>query len=322
MTETAASARARAGSNEARHVQPHGFAPEWISFHPGVEREGLRRPYREPAKLGMVRVQDVVILPRRRDAWNPQGRGDSLLQPIASESPRGVRCRDLPPIIREFLWSVKQIEVKAHRDNAPRRGGEQFPVVSVGDDLQLGQGAVFRGVDRADPKRIPSTRKLSRTTPVECRMGMLGLADPPSRDQANTPCSRRPNACSTSLAPCSDAMSERGVRPPRTRSGLASQPRALSSSLSTFTARTNTRISRAALSDSSGLSFPLAPSRRRIVFSRMLTNGAIPDGFTPKAAARWPRIPAGSPSETSSAILRSLLSRSEEHTSELQSPMY
>src|SRR5271165_80660 len=241
------------------------------SLDPGVEREGLRRPYREPPKLGMDRVQDIVKLPQRNDAWNPQDRGYTLLHPIASKSPRGVRRRDPPPIIREFFRCVKQIKVEAYRDNGPRRRCEQLPVLSVGEDLQLGQRAVFRRVDRSDTKRIPPTWKLGGTTPVKCLWGVLGLADPRGRNQANTPYSRRPSTCSTSLAPCSDAMSERGVRPPRTRSGLASQPRALSSSSSTSTARTNTLIRRAARSDSSGLSFPLAPSRRRMVFSEILT---------------------------------------------------
>jgi len=200
------------------------------SFGPGVEREGLRRPYREPPELRMDRVQDVVKLPQRHDAWNAQDRGYTLLHPIASKSPRGVGRRDLPPIIREFLRSVKQIEVEAYRDNGPRRRSEQFPVLGVGEDLQLGQRAVFRRVDRADTKRIPPAWKLSGTTPVKCRGGVLRLANPPGRNQANTPYSRRPSTCSTSLAPCSEATSERGVRPPRTQSGLASQPRALSSS--------------------------------------------------------------------------------------------
>src|ERR1017187_2967086 len=241
------------------------------SFYSGVECEGIRRPYREPPKPRMNGVQEVVKLPQRHDAWNPQDRGYTLLHPIAPKSPRGVRRRDLPPTVREFLRSVKQIEVETYRDNGPRRRCEQFPVLSVGEDLQLGQRAVLRRVDRTDTKGIPPTWKLSCTTPVKCRGGEPGLADPPTRNQANTPCSRRPSTRSTSLAPCSDAMSERGVRPPRTRSGLASQPRALSSSSSTSTARTNTLISRATRSDSSGLSFPLAPSRRSMVFSEILT---------------------------------------------------
>jgi hypothetical protein len=256
--------------------------------------------------MGMDRVQDIVEFPERHDAWHLKDRGDSRVRPVAPELPGGIRRRHAPPILWKSFWSQGHGSIEADGDDRPGSSGEESPVLGVGEYLKRGQRAIFRHVDSPDAKGIPTSRKLRRTMASESSPDMAALANPPRFDHANTPFSNRPSTCSTSLAPCSEAIRESGARPPRTASGLASQPRALSSLSRTFTARTKTRMSLATRSDSSGFSFPLASSRRRMVFSVMLTKGAIPEGANPNATARCRRMPAGSPRATSSAIFRSL----------------
>ena len=193
-----------------------------VSRQPRVEIENFGLADLKPTEGGVEGVQQVVELAEShgtRDAHRGMAGGR---EPLLPKIPRRFGGGHVAPLGWYALGDEDQRGIELHRDQYPLRMSEQGFIGDIRQNLQGRERTAFGNVNDSRPGSIPTTGIKGRAVAVKGPGSPFPLTQAPSRDHANTPCSRRPRSCSTSRAPGSVATSASGVWPPRAFKGCES----------------------------------------------------------------------------------------------------